>query len=138
MKESKQTSAGLKYDAGKPSIGLIDQYALWELAKVLDYGKHKYDAHNWRKGIQWQRTIDAALRHVLAFNGGEDFDPESGLPHLAHAMCNLMFLLNFTETHPELDDRHKPTLQKAVDATYGRFAQSQADGYGGPDVTDPL
>ena len=107
-KKSKAKSAGAKFDNGKPSMSLIDPYALKELAKVLDYGKGKYAAWNWRKGIQWSRVLDAALRHLTAFNDGEDLDQESGLPHLAHAMCNCMFLLRYTQEHGELDDRYKP------------------------------
>jgi len=45
----------------------------------------------------------------MAFNDGEDKDPESGLSHLAHSLCCLMFLLEFEKTHPELDDRYKVT-----------------------------
>jgi hypothetical protein len=47
------------------------------------------------------------MRHLHAFNDGEDKDPESGLSHLAHASCCLMFLLEFEKTHQELDDRYK-------------------------------
>lgn len=109
MKETKAVSGGLKYDAGKPSISLIDKTALFELAKVLDYGAKKYARFNWKKGIQWSRTIDAAYRHLAAFNDGEDTDPETGLLHVAHLMCNAMFLINFYYTHKELDDRDGKT-----------------------------
>jgi hypothetical protein len=51
------------------------------------------------------------MRHIMAFNDGEDKDPESGLSHLAHAACCIMFLLEFEKTHQELDDRFKPTEQ---------------------------
>lgn len=101
---------GRKDDAGKLPIGLWSRYAIEDVAAILDYGAHKYAAHNWRKGIEWQRTIDAALRHLIAFNSGEDYDPESGLPHIAHAACNLMFLMEYAHTHPELDNRHKDHL----------------------------
>lgn len=106
----KANDAGKKLDAGKPSLGLVDRTALEELAKVLDFGKRKYDAHNWRGGITWSRVIDSALRHINAFNDGEDMDPESGLNHIAHAMCNCMFLLNYYRTHKEKDDRYKKEL----------------------------
>lgn len=109
-KEEKAPDLGKKFDAGKPSLGLIDRTALEELARVLDFGKQKYDAHNWRGGITWSRVIDSALRHLNAFNDGEDFDPESGLNHVAHAMCNCMFLLNYYRTHKEKDDRYKANV----------------------------
>lgn len=103
-------SEGLKYDGDKPPLGLLSTTALWDTASVLGYGRKKYAAHNWRKGIEWQRCIDAAMRHLTAFNAGEDIDPESGLPHLAHAACEVMFLQEFAYTHPELDDRYKGAL----------------------------
>jgi hypothetical protein len=99
-------SGGLKFDAGKPPLALLDRTALEEVAQVLAFGAKKYAAHNWRGGISYSRLADAALRHLLAFMDGEDFDPESGLPHLAHASCCLMFLQNMARTRPDMDDRH--------------------------------
>ena len=106
-KSQKDSSPGLKYDAGKPSLELVDKTALWELARVLDFGKKKYTAHNWRAGIQWSRTIGAAMRHLTAINDGEDLDPETGLLHAAHAMCNCMFLIWFYYNRKKYDDRYK-------------------------------
>lgn len=99
---------GLKYDANKPPLGLLPRVALDETAKVLAYGAKKYATHNWRKGIGHQRLVNAALRHIYAWNEGEDNDPESGLSHLAHALCCLSFAITEHATHPELDDRYKP------------------------------
>ena len=104
---SKPTGA-LKFDDGKPGMNLLSREALEQIALVMDFGKQKYDAHNWRKGFQWSRPLSAAMRHLMAFNDGEDKDPESGLSHLAHAACCIMFLLEFEKTHKELDDRWKP------------------------------
>jgi hypothetical protein len=96
-----------KFDGGKPRLGLLPKKALTETAKVLTFGAEKYDAHNWRKGLEYSRLEDAALRHVFAWADGEDRDPESGLSHLAHALCCLMFLLEFVaEERHDLDDRH--------------------------------
>jgi len=97
---------GVKYDADKPRMDLLDSYAIEELAKVLAFGAKKYDAHNWRKGITKGRLIAAALRHLFAYLRGEDKDAETGLSHVAHAMCCCMFLLGL-ENRPELDDRWK-------------------------------
>lgn len=100
------TPGGLKFDGGKPPMSLIDRYAIEQIAMVLAFGAQKYDAHNWRKGIAYSRLIDAALRHLYAFADGEDLDPESGLPHIAHAGCCIVFLLGMMNAHPELDDRY--------------------------------
>jgi hypothetical protein len=49
------------------------------------------------------------LGHLWAFWKGEDIDPETRLSHLASALFNISALLEYTETHPDLDDRHKLT-----------------------------
>lgn len=95
----------MKFDKGKPPIDLIDQEIILELAKVLGYGAEKYEAHNWKIGLPISRYYSACQRHLLAFNSGETNDPESGLSHLGHAACNLMFMLYMLKHKPELDDR---------------------------------
>lgn len=99
---------GWKNDLGKFPMGLLPRYGLEQVAAVLGHGAEKYSRHNWRQGIAVQRNIDAALRHIFAANEGADTDPESGLPHFAHAICDLMFVLNTIHDRPEFDDRWKP------------------------------
>lgn len=60
--------------------------------------------NNWRKGMRWSRLSDAALRHLLKWVSGSRVDDETGLSHLAHAMCCLMFLLNYEQTGLGEDD----------------------------------
>lgn len=101
----------VKFDSDKMPLHLLSSEALLQTAAVLKFGADKYAAHNWRGGFAWSRPLAAAMRHILAFNAGEDKDPESGLSHLAHAACCIMFLLEFEKTHKELDDRYKPNVQ---------------------------
>lgn len=96
----------VKHDAGKPSLGLIPRTAMVAEARVLDFGAKKYGRDNWRKGMDHSRMSDAALRHLFAYLDGEDIDPESGLPHLAHARCCLGFLIEYGEKKLGKDDRH--------------------------------
>lgn len=98
-------ATGLKFDQDKLPYHLLDRTALDEVAKVLAYGAQKYSAENWRGGIEYSRLIGATQRHMMAVSDGEDFDPESGLPHAAHAMCSMMFLLWMMRHRPDLDDR---------------------------------
>ena len=111
---NKQVSLGakqaLKFDQDKLPLNLLSTEALNQTAAVLKFGADKYAEHNWRHGFAWSRPLAAAMRHLHAFNDGEDRDPESGLSHLAHCMCCIMFLLEFQKTHPELDDRYKPNV----------------------------
>jgi hypothetical protein len=93
----------------KPEVfSLLPWRSLGKVARVFGFGAGKYEPHNWRKGYAWSLSTDAAFRHLAAFQEGEDLDPESGLPHLAHAAFHLLALLEFMDTHPELDDRWKP------------------------------
>lgn len=102
-----QVGPGIKHDQEKPDMSLLSSIALTKLAQVMTFGKKKYSAHNWRGGIEWDRVLSACMRHITAYNGGEDKDPETGLSHIAHAMCCLMFLLEYEETHKGLDNRYK-------------------------------
>ena len=97
---------GVKFDFDKARMDLLDPYAIEQLSHVLKYGAKKYAAHNWRKGIVKGRLIAAALRHLFAYLGGQDKDDETGLSHVAHAMCCCMFLLGL-EHRTDLDDRYK-------------------------------
>lgn len=87
---------GKKYDGGKVRWDLLHWNIIEEDAKVMTYGAVKYDDHNWIRVLLGKggraRYFAAALRHILAWWGGEELDPESGLDHLAHARCCLMFL----------------------------------------------
>jgi hypothetical protein len=98
---------GTKYDGGKPPLELIPTKPLLQIAEVLEFGRKKYDAHNWRKGMAWSRLYGAALRHIYASLDGVDLDSESGHDHLAHAACCLLFLLEYKTTATGTDDRYK-------------------------------
>jgi hypothetical protein len=102
-----QAATGVKHDMGKEPLSLLSRAWLLGVARVLDFGSRKYATHNWRGGIQRSRLLSAALRHLLAYNEGEDLDPETGLSHLDHASCCLMFARELHETRPDLDDRYK-------------------------------
>jgi len=84
---------GRKFDGGKLEYGLLPPLALEEVVKVLTFGAQKYDRDNWQKVPDSKRRyFDALQRHVWAWKRNEQMDPESGIHHLAHAMCCLMFL----------------------------------------------
>lgn len=85
--------------------GLIPVPALAEVARVYSFGAEKYDDNNWRKGYAWSLSYDALQRHVNAFWSGEEFDPESGLHHLAHAAFHLFTLMTYHNDGLGKDDR---------------------------------
>lgn len=95
-KKNPEAGEGLKLDAGKLRMDLLPPRALESVAAVLTYGAAKYAEENWRKVENaGSRYTAAALRHTAATMGPNpvDMDPESGLPHVAHAICCLMFKL---------------------------------------------
>ena len=101
---------GVKHDLGKDRWDLLSWPAIRELVKVLTFGAIKYEDHNWTTGINYSRCVAAALRHISSRAEGERNDPETGLNHLAHAMCCLMFLLTydlFPEKYKKYDDLHR-------------------------------
>lgn len=86
---------GRKYDTGKPDYTLLPWDAVEEIVKVLDFGARKYARDNWKhvEGAE-TRYLAAALRHITAHARGEKDDPETGISHLAHAGCCILFLLS--------------------------------------------
>lgn len=107
---------GKRLNEGKIRFDLASPYAQREYAKVLTNGEQKYGANNWRLGMKWSKVLASLKRHIAAFERGEDFDSESGLYHLAHAMCNCSFLLEYYFSYPEGDDRWiKPKLKVGLD-----------------------
>lgn len=83
---------GVKHDGGKPRWSLLPWRVLEEVVDVLEFGARKYAPDNWQKVPDaHRRYVDAALRHVFKWVSGEKLDPESGLPHVAHAVCCLLF-----------------------------------------------
>ena len=106
--DSKEHKAGsIKFDEGKLRMSLIPVDSLIAIAEVFTKGAIKHGVHSWTKGDNWSVVYDAALRHLNAFWAGEDRDPEINTLHLANAIVNLMFLIRFMKTHPQLDDRIK-------------------------------
>ncbi|TXH11214.1 MAG: hypothetical protein E6R03_14605 [Hyphomicrobiaceae bacterium] len=85
---------GLKFDSGKTQYHLMPPNALEEICKVLMFGAAKYSENNWRIVDDANtRYYNAGMRHLQAWLQGEKLDQESGLPHLAHALCCFTFLL---------------------------------------------
>ena len=105
VKNKHPKQGGVKFDLGKPRMDLLDPYAIEQLAKVLTFGANRYGDYNWQKGIKYSRILAAIGRHWFKYMSGESIDPESGLSHIAHIMCNCLFLLHFEKYQPTLDDR---------------------------------
>lgn len=89
---------GRKFDGGKLEYGLLPPQALKATVDVLTFGAQKYERDNWKYvSDSKRRYFDAAQRHIWAYKVGEVNDPETGVNHLAHAICCLMFMLDLDE-----------------------------------------
>lgn len=103
------TKVAVRDDEHKTNWCLMPFEALEEINKVLEFGANKYSANNWQQGsgFKYSRVLNSLLRHVFAFMRGEDKDPESGFSHMAHAGCNVLFILYYLKNKARYanDDR---------------------------------
>lgn len=117
-----ESESGIKHDKGKLPWHLVPWEPIEEVVKVLQFGAEKYSANNWQNLDEFDdRYFAAAMRHMVAHQKGEVFDKESELPHLAHAMCCIMFLLWGELQHQnnlaeplDLADHYKSMLGRPV------------------------
>ena len=86
---------------------LIPVGPLTTLAELYGKGAEKYADRNWERGYDWSLSYAALQRHLTAFWGGQDNDPEHGLPHLASVAWHAFAMMEWANTHPEFDNRPK-------------------------------
>lgn len=111
---------GIKHDGAKPDYSLVPFGALDEVVKVLTHGAVKYDRFNWEH-VEDIRYQAAAMRHISSYMQGEKYDPETGINHLAHAICSLMFLVEF-------DNKSKNDMYNNMNTVYnGPYQSTQAE-----------
>lgn len=99
--------SGVKHDQDKTRLDLLPPELLLAVGDILTSGAKKYAERNWEKGMDWGRCYGAALRHMNAWWGGQDQDPETGRSHLWHAATNLAFLISYEARGIGLDNRNK-------------------------------
>ena len=96
---------GRKDDTGKLRFDLIPVRPLEEVARVYTIGAAKYDDRNWENGLSWGRVFAALMRHAWAWWRRERLDQTDGQHHLASVVWCALALMEYEETHQELDDR---------------------------------
>lgn len=85
---------GQKFDQGKPDWSLLSLDLLEPVVRVLTEGAAEYGRENWKKvPNRRNRYYAATMRHLKAWQKGDIIDSQFGLPHLAHAICDLLFLM---------------------------------------------
>lgn len=86
---------------------LVPVGPLRQLSELYGRGAEKYEDRNWERGYDWSLSYAAAQRHMNAFWGGEDIDPEMGIPHVICASFHMFAIAQFMDEHPEFDNRYR-------------------------------
>jgi hypothetical protein len=108
--------SGARLNKSKPMLSLVPKAVLEAMAEGLEFGMHKYDRNNWRKGLPMMETMDSLLRHLADYADPDEpnIDAESGIHTLHLAACNIAFLCHgLKHGWPEL--REKELQAEAVD-----------------------
>ncbi len=94
------------FDGVKLPYELLPAKAIDEVVQVLQFGARKYEEHGWRNISEEElpKLLGAAMRHVFAYLRGEKVDKETGIDHLAHASCDLLFIQELKYIIKEKED----------------------------------
>lgn len=109
----------MKADQGKIRMDLIPPEMLMAIGTVITYGANKYAERDWEDGMEWNRFYAAALRHMNAWQSGEEIDPESGYPHMWHATTSLIYILTYQLRGIGTDNRPKINGQRISGDSFG-------------------
>lgn len=90
---------------GKPPLSILPLAGLIPAAEAGIFGASKYGRYNFHKGHLNTDIVDAILRHIHKYNEGQDFDVESGIHHLGHAIYNAMMILKELELGTLIEGR---------------------------------
>jgi Domain of unknown function (DUF5664) len=92
----------------KPRLSLVPPSGFVYAALAMANGADKYGPYNWRdKKVQTMIYLEAAMRHILSFQDGEECAKDSGIPHLGHALACLLIIIDAKETGNLVDNRPK-------------------------------
>lgn len=109
----KETGDKMKLDYGKLPWHLLPWDAVAEVVKVLAFGASKYRSRGWEQGMEYSRLFSAGQRHgVEWFQKRKRKATDSKLHHLAHRICNDLFLLAYELRKTGIDDR--PEKKKRI------------------------
>lgn len=111
----------------KVSFTKLPAVAIAHAAHAMMNGAVKFGSYNWReKKVQAEIYIDAAMRHITAWNEREECASDSGVHHLGHAIACLAILLDAQETGNLVDNR--PPSTGAYPKALARLNQKIAEG----------
>lgn len=101
----------------KASLRVVPPLLMIEASGPLAQGAEKYGSFNWRnpdRPISLCGHLEAVLRHLLAYQDGENAAEDSGLSHLAHAVAGLAVMLDADACGALVDDRSEGPAGKRL------------------------
>jgi len=99
------TDKSLRFNEGKIQTREIDPDFILGIGEVLTKSRAKYEHFNWQKPTNFSTPYESMMRHLMAFQKGEEIDKETGCHHLLHAATNIMFLYYHAVNNSGIDDR---------------------------------
>lgn len=131
----------------KVPLSLFPAAALEHGSLAMLEGALKYGRDNFRvAGVRSSIYVDAALRHIMAWNNGEDVAPDSGVSHLGHVLACVAIILD-AQAQGSLTDDRKPyqnvglgfaAAQEQVKAMREKYADKNPKHYTLADVPPPI
>ena len=108
MQETDMTNPKDLIGVKKPRLSLVSPAGIIYEALAMGNGADRYGAFNWRdKKVQAMIYVEACMRHLLAWQDGEEIAVDSGVPHLGHAKACLGIIIDALETDCLIDNRPK-------------------------------
>ena len=90
----------------KAPLSVVPMGVVAEIGVGMLEGASKYGRHNYRGvGVRASVYFDATMRHLISWWEGEDLDPDSGMSHIAKALCSLAVLRDAQMQQMCEDDR---------------------------------
>lgn len=95
-----------RHNTGKINPIELDPSFIMGMAEVLTKSRVKYPEFNWALPTKLSTPYQSLFRHLMAFQSGEDFDPEDGCHHMLKVAVNAMFIhYHSLNNNEESDDR---------------------------------
>ena len=118
--EKKSTvNKSARYNEGKIQTREVYPAFILGIGDVLTKSREKYEAFNWCRPTKLSTPYESLMRHLMAFQMGEDFDKESGKHHLLHCATNLMFMYYHVINNPNESDDRGFKQQESFDSSEG-------------------
>ena len=97
---AQRQSIGTKIDTDLVPFELIVAAAVG-----LGLGEYKYAARNFEKGLSYRSLINSLERHCKALKDGEEFDPDTQIPHYMLIASSAAMLVHNVMQGVVIDDR---------------------------------